>query len=149
MEDDFKPTVIALTPKNYDLWIREIKAIAQDAGVWKYVDPDGNSEIPDHKTPPHFSDFMVTAPADRADSNGGESPTTPSSFTRPAKAFSELSPDQKETYKFGSKVYRMEEKIADRIDQRIRLVDAAIKASPAPLHSCNGEGNSESISPPI
>lgn len=131
MEDTSKHTIMALTPKNFHWWIREVESFASDAKVWKYVDPDGNTDAPDRSDPPKFSDYIVQAPADEEETASSSSaPTTrPASVTRPARKYSELSPEQQQDYKMNTSAYKLEETRFDRTYRGIRLVKSAVFAT--------------------
>jgi hypothetical protein len=43
-EEAPNPSMIMLTPKNYHLWIKELKKLAEQHRVWPYVNPNENKK---------------------------------------------------------------------------------------------------------
>jgi hypothetical protein len=124
MEESTKTTMIALTPKNYHLWIKELQGIAEKAKVWAYVDPDGTKAEPQEGEYPDVSDYQVPQPQQLAGGVG-----LSQILTKPADKYSELSDVQKEEYKMDISMFKMKEKQADKVAQGLRIVDNALKHS--------------------
>lgn len=127
--EEYKSNIIALTPTNFHLWLKEIRGVARKAQVLKYVDPDGGLEEPQRPICPHYSDYEVDEPPAPLPEEGTlNGPPN----KRPAKKYREFTDEQKEDYKIEMHAYEIAERTHDRIHQGIRLVDAAIKSSARP-----------------
>ena len=120
----------ALNPKNFQIWMKEMKNINKKSKVWNYVDPDGEDEESKDLKLSRYSNYEMKnqAVASAAASEEGRV-IVPSFNKRPAKKYEELSDQQRKTYKMELTTFQMAEKINDRIAQDIRVVNAAIKTS--------------------
>ena len=125
--EDYKATMTPLNPRNFHLWIREVKGVAKKAKVWEYVDPDGDREEPEEPEIPQISGYIVEEAQDVE--TQASSATVDPPIRRPARRLADLTSDQLKAYKLEMSAYQMVEKINDRVAQGIRLVDAAVKAS--------------------
>lgn len=124
--DDYKTSVISLTPKNFHIWIEEVKSIALKAKVWEYVDPVGKIPEPADPLPPSLSKYLIDVPASAAAPTSSEPTPTSSQPTvqneapdppvqRPAVEFFELSADQREAWKMEMSKFQMLEKKNERV----------------------------------
>ncbi|KAI0993084.1 hypothetical protein K3495_g15101, partial [Podosphaera aphanis] len=113
-----KQAVILHTKAEWDTWIELIKTSALKHDVWKFVNPDNDSEIPILEEPIRPSPTAVRAPASGA--------TT----TR----LSELTSDEKEEYSFLKEEYIRHTKKYER--QCEALADLRIKIQES-IHTSN------------
>ena len=130
MEETNKATMIALTPKNYHLWIRELQGISKKAKVWQYVDPNGSKPEPEEGEYPEVSQYQVPIQAQPA--GGIAYPIIEGGVviaTKSAEKYGDLSAEQKEDYKMEISAYKMKEKQVEKVAQGLRIVDNALKSS--------------------
>lgn len=91
--NDYKSNVTALTPKNFHVWIAEIKSLADNSEVWAYIDPAENALKPARPTVSFLSDFEVQMTMQKINS---EEVVAQRQETRADIRFLELSADQRE-----------------------------------------------------
>jgi oligoribonuclease NrnB/cAMP/cGMP phosphodiesterase (DHH superfamily) len=106
-------SVTSLTPKNFHTWVKEIRTIAKNAEIWKFVDPENTAEMPEKSAPPNVSDYQVSTQADDG--------------TRPATALRELNDKQRKEHKLNLLDHQYQEKYIDRINTGIMRVQNVIK----------------------
>lgn len=117
-----KATMVSLTPENFHQWIRELKSLAIEAEVWKYVDPQRSEEEPEKVQFPKYSDYQVAVQLTGPDDVGEES-------SKPAKLFAELTSYQKEIYHMNVANFQMMQEQSEKVAQGIRIVKNALKMS--------------------
>jgi predicted NAD-dependent protein-ADP-ribosyltransferase YbiA (DUF1768 family) len=126
MESDIKTsTIISLTPKNYHKWIKEIQDLAVRANVWEYVDPQGTKQELTNGECPDVSDYAVSLKSIitvRPDQDSA-------SRIRPARDYSELTSEQKDSLKVNIATWELKEKRINKIAKGMQIVDNAIKMS--------------------
>lgn len=57
--EDYEITKTALNPKNFRIWLKEVKGVAKKSKVWDYVDPNGETEGPKDPVFPQISDYQI------------------------------------------------------------------------------------------
>jgi hypothetical protein len=126
MESDTKTsTIISLTPKNYHKWIKEIQGLAVRANVWEYVDPQGTKQEPTNGECPDVSDYAV--PLESTITVRPDQDSAPR--IRPARDYSELTSEQKDSLKVNIATWELKEKRINKIAKGMQIVDNAIKMS--------------------
>jgi hypothetical protein len=131
MEEDKSQTttqVTVLISKNYHLWIKEIKSIAKDVGVWMYVDRSGTEDTPtleDVGRLPRLSDYQVRIAPQSGD--GGALLVAPVLW--PVRSIQELSDVQLKQHRTNQKEHQFESAHIKEMVAGIRKVQNAIKAS--------------------
>ncbi|KAI0999210.1 hypothetical protein K3495_g8986 [Podosphaera aphanis] len=113
-----KQVVVLYTKAEWDTWIELIKTSAKTHDVWKYVNPNSDSEIPVLEEPTRPSPTDVRAPVSGA--------TT--------ARLSELTPDEKEEYSFLKEEYLRKTNKYER--QCEALADLRIKIQES-IHTSN------------
>jgi hypothetical protein len=119
-------TMITLTSLNYHIWINELKAIAEKARVWKFIDPDTHVEEPQSPEPFIAADYLVMK-------EGGAA--------RSAINLKELTAAQREEYKADMLEYNMLEKLYERTTRGLQTIDNAIRTSAKQYISPNELGS--------
>ena len=122
--------MLALTLKNYYLWIRELQGISEKAKVWQYVDPNSSKPEPEGGEYPEVSQYQVPIQAQPA--GGIAYPNIEGGFviaTKSAEKYGDLSAEQKEDYKIEISAYKIKEKQVEKVAQGLRIVDNALKSS--------------------
>jgi hypothetical protein len=108
-------TMITLTPQNYHIWINEVKVLAEESRVWQYVDSDIDLLVSKSSVSPSSSDYIVV------EKNADAS--------RSAISKKELTPEQQKEYKADCFEYSMLNRHHERITQRLRTMQSAIRTS--------------------
>ena len=122
--------MIALTPKNYHLWISELQVISEKAKVWQYVDPNSSKPEPEVGEYPEFSQYQVPIQAQPA--GGIAYPIIEGGVviaTKSDEKYGDLSAEQKEDYEMEISAYKMKDKQVEKVAQGLRIVDNALKSS--------------------
>jgi hypothetical protein len=98
-----------LTSLNYHIWINELKAIAKKARIWQFVDFDTDLKSSQSSVSPQASDYKIN--------------------DNSASSLKELFAEQKKKYKANNIEYDMLDKQFERITQRLRTINNAIRTS--------------------
>ncbi len=108
-------TMIALTLLNYYIWINEIKALIEKSMIWQYVDSDIDLLVSKRSESSSSSDYMMIEEDVEA--------------SRSAINKKELTSEQQKKYKANCFEYSMLNRHHERITQRLRTVQSAIRTS--------------------
>ncbi len=109
--------ITTLISLNYHIWINELKAIAKKARVWQYVDSDTDLAQLKSSELSQASDYQMN--------------------NNSASSLKELFVEQKKEYKADSIEYEMLDKKFERITQKLRTVNNAIRTSARQYISLN------------
>jgi hypothetical protein len=112
-------SIVTLNPRNFHQWIAQVKQIAEEEGVWDYIDPAGDLEKPKLENPPRASNYEVKV---KEGTNGAE-------ITRKAKSAAELSKEQNEQFRSEMMDFNASDKINERIRAGLKTVGSAIRTS--------------------
>ena len=114
-----KVSVTKLNPKSYRKWITEIKGYATDAKVWRCIDSDTKTPMPEIPRYLKVGNFTIVVPAS---ANGQAS-------REPATRFDQPSETQRQSYRFESESYKHEERQATKVENEVRKMRAIILES--------------------
>ncbi len=105
-------SMMILTLKNYQFWIKEIQKLAIQHKVWLYI--DSNEDIEKSKLKiSRISDYQMKV----------------EDITRPTQSASELSDAQRKAYKYDVLDYQVLNQQSEKIKREIKAVDDAVKLS--------------------
>lgn len=132
--EESKTIMIALTPQNFHIWLKELKGIAEKVKVWEFVDPDGQQIELESVKFLEVSDYqmlIVSHPLTSIIAEGGaalsQAPQTPE--TRSAEDFEELTKDQQRSFQTKMIIYQMKKKLVEKMTHDMRIVENALKTS--------------------
>ncbi len=107
--------MIALTSSNYHIWINEIKALIEKSMIWQYVDSNIDLLVSKRSESSSSSDYMMIEEDVEA--------------SRSTISKKELTSEQQKKYKANCSEYTMLNRHHERITQRLRTVQSAIRTS--------------------
>ncbi len=104
-------SIISLILKNFHTWIKEIRIIAKNAEIWKFVDSENTAKISEKESSSNVSDYQVSISTDD---------------TRSITALRELNDKQRKEHKLNLLNHQYKEKYIDRINNDILRVQNVI-----------------------
>jgi hypothetical protein len=107
--------MIALISLNYHIWINEVKALIEKSRVWQYVDSD--------------IDLLVSKRSESSSSSNYMMIEEDVEISRSIINKKELTSEQQKKYKANCVEYNMLDRHHERIIQKLRIVQNAIRMS--------------------
>jgi hypothetical protein len=113
-------SIISLTFKNFYIWVKQIKIIAKNAEIWKFVDSNDTAKISEKESSFNVSDYQIIV-------SFSFSFSISSDDTRSITTLKEFSDKQRKKHKLNLLNHEYQEKYIDRINNDIMRVQNVIK----------------------
>ncbi len=105
-------SIISLIFKNFHIWVKKIKIIANNAEIWKFVDSDDTTKIWEKESSFNVFDYQIIVSFDD---------------TRSVTTLRELSDKQRKEHKLNLLNHQYQKKYIDRINNDIMRMQNVIK----------------------
>jgi DNA polymerase III delta prime subunit len=112
-------SIISLILKNFHIWIKNIKIIAKNVEIWKFVDSENTAKISEKDSSSNVSDYQIIV--------SSFSFSISSDDTRSVTTLRELSDKQRKKHKLNLLNHQYQKKYIDRINNDIMRMQNVIK----------------------